>query len=167
MASQLGKIVVGGGSGFIGSAITSKLQKKGYDVVVVSRKPGAWRITWEELCTSGLPSTCVAVVNVAGQNVLDPMRRWTPGFKQNVWASRVETTRYLAEAIRKTAVKPKVFVSMSGVGYYPPGTGAEFDEASAGGDFDFLSRLCADWEAAARLPDVPDVRTVSVRTAIN
>ncbi|KAF2362310.1 Epimerase family protein SDR39U1 [Trinorchestia longiramus] len=165
MTSQLGKVVVGGGSGFIGSALTRVLQKKGYEVVVVSRKPGAWRITWEEICSSGLPANCVAVVNVAGQNILDPMQRWTPGFKQNVWASRVETTKYLADAIRKADKKPKVFASMSGVGYYPTGSTTEFDESSQGGDFDYLSRLCEGWEAAAKL-DLPEVRTVSIRTGV-
>ena len=46
-----------------------------------------------ELTVRGLPDNTVAVVSLAGQNVLDPLRRWTPGFKQNVWASRVNTTR--------------------------------------------------------------------------
>lgn len=162
----MGTILIGGGSGFVGSALTRHLQRKGYNVVVVSRKPGPWRITWEELNSSGIPGGCVAVVSMAGQNVLDPTRRWTPGFKQNVWASRVNTTKYLAEAIRMTEIKPKVFVSMSGVGYYPSGDDTEYTEESSGGDFDFLSRLCTEWEAAAQLPDAPSVRTVTVRSGV-
>jgi len=59
-----------------------------------------------------------AVVNLAGQNILDPTRRWTAGFKQNVWNSRVNTTAALAEAIKNSEYKPKTFVSMSGVGEY-------------------------------------------------
>ena len=47
----------------------------------------------EELFSDGLPQNCVGVVSMAGQNLLDPTRRWTPGFKQNVWASRVNTTK--------------------------------------------------------------------------
>jgi NAD dependent epimerase/dehydratase family enzyme len=69
-----------------------------------------------ELAESGLPVNTVAVVSLAGQNVLDPTRRWTPGFKQNVWASRVNTTQSLAHAIIKAPFKPKVFISISGVG---------------------------------------------------
>lgn len=78
--------------------------------------------TWDfeffqtELAESGLPVNTVAVVSLAGQNVLNPTRRWTPGFKQNVWASRVNTTRSLADAIIKAPFKPKVFISISGVG---------------------------------------------------
>jgi len=63
-----------------------------------------------------LPANTVAVVSLAGQNVLDPTRRWTPGFKQNVWASRVNTTQSLVQAITRAPVKPKVFISISGVG---------------------------------------------------
>jgi NAD dependent epimerase/dehydratase family enzyme len=69
-----------------------------------------------ELAESGLPVNTVAVVSLAGQNVLDPTRRWTPGFKQNVWASRVNTTQSLAHAIIRAPFKPKVFISISGVG---------------------------------------------------
>ena len=69
----------------------------------------------------GLPSGTVAVINTAGQNVLDPLRRWSPGFKQNVYNSRVNTNHLLAKAIAKSKVKPKAFVHMSGVGFYPPG----------------------------------------------
>lgn len=52
----------------------------------------------------------------SGQNLFDITRRWTPGFKQNVWASRVNTTTGLATAIKKAKEKPDVFISLSGVG---------------------------------------------------
>lgn len=57
-------------------------------------------------------------MNLAGQNVLDPMQRWTPGFKQNVWNSRVNTTHTLAKAIKKATERPSVFATVSGVGEY-------------------------------------------------
>lgn len=63
-----------------------------------------------------MPGGVTAVVNLAGQNVLDPTRRWTPGFKQNVRNSRVNTTHTLAQAITKAKQKPNVFVSISGIG---------------------------------------------------
>jgi len=64
----------------------------------------------------GLPPNTTAVVNLAGQNVLDPTRRWTEGFEQNVWNSRVRTTAILNKAIRKAKNKPQAFVTISGVG---------------------------------------------------
>ena len=58
----------------------------------------------------------MAVVNTAGQNVFDKSKRWTDAFKDEVISSRVQTTATLAQAIAKAEEKPKVFVSMSGVG---------------------------------------------------
>lgn len=166
MSSGLGTVVIGGGSGFIGTALSKSLKRRGYDVLLISRKPGLWRTTWSDFNANGLPESTTAVVNLAGQNVLDPLRRWTEGFKQNVWASRVNTTKYLAQAIEVAKVKPKVFITSSGVGFYPPNQNEVFDEDAPGGDFDFLSRLCTDWEEAANLSPSVNVRTVKMRTGV-
>lgn len=56
------------------------------------------------------------MINLAGQNILDPRYRWTAGFKQNVYASRINTTKWLADAINAASVKPDVFITVSGVG---------------------------------------------------
>ena len=85
---------------------------------------------------SGLPKDTTAVINVAGQNILDPTRRWTRGFKQNVWNSRVETTKTLAKAVAHTDAK--VFVNISGVAYYPP-DGKEYTEDDKCQPYDYLS----------------------------
>ena len=70
----------------------------------------------EDLKLKGLPSDTKAVVSLAGQNVLDPTKRWSSGFKQDVWSSRVNTTKALAEASLNSKHKPEAFVSISGVG---------------------------------------------------
>nr|CAG4644022.1 EOG090X07KR [Lepidurus arcticus] len=166
MTGQLGKVVVGGGSGFIGTALTKLLQSKGYDVVIISRKPGPWRMTWGDLNKQGLPESTKAVINVAGQNVLDPLRRWSPGFQQNVWASRVNTTKSLAQAIINAKDKPEVFVSMSGVGYYPPSETKEYTELSDGGQGNFFAELCKDWEEASMLPKDINARRAVIRSGV-
>ena len=106
----------GGGSGFIGTALSNTLRLHGYDVVIVSRIPGPFCMTWGDLEKNGLPKNTQAVVSLAGQNILDMTRRWTPGFQQTVRASRLLTTHTLAQAIEQAIEKPKVFVSVSGVG---------------------------------------------------
>ncbi|XP_069701637.1 epimerase family protein SDR39U1 [Periplaneta americana] len=166
MSSILGSVLVGGGSGFIGTAFGNLLRTKGYGVTIVSRMPGPQRMSWTELAESGLPDNTVAVVSLAGQNVLDPTRRWTPGFKQNVWASRVNTTQSLAQAIIRASSKPRVFISISGVGIYEPSETAEYTEDSRGGNFDFLSRLCQEWESVAKLPAHLGVRQVTIRSGV-
>ncbi|UYV67418.1 SDR39U1 [Cordylochernes scorpioides] len=93
--------------------------------------------------------------------------RWTPGFKQNVVASRVHTTQALAQLIQKSKhPRPKVFASISGVGFYPPSEDKEYTEQSEGGHGDFLAELCRDWEAAGDLKSVEDVRRVVIRSGV-
>ncbi|XP_023230341.1 epimerase family protein SDR39U1-like isoform X1 [Centruroides sculpturatus] len=162
----MGTVVIGGGSGFIGKTLSKILRAKGYGVVIVSRKPGPFSMTWSELSDKGLPENSTAVISLAGQNVLDPTRRWTPGFKQNVWSSRVHSTRSLAEAIKKLQTPPKVFASISGVGFYKPSETEEYTEYSIGGNHDFLSRLCKDWEEAGELPNDINTRRVVVRSGV-
>ncbi|XP_072392866.1 epimerase family protein SDR39U1 [Diabrotica undecimpunctata] len=151
--SATGNILVGGGTGFIGKSLCNLLKQRGYGVTVISRMPGIHRISWNELQDSGLPKDTKAVVNLAGQNVMDITRRWTSGFKQNVFHSRVNTTKTLASLIDKTHEKPNVFVTISGVGAYKPSTTSEYTEDSVVQPFDFFSGLCRDWENAAQLND--------------
>lgn len=122
--------------------------------------PGLHRITWHELNENGLPDGTVAAVNVAGQNVLDPTRRWTPGFKQNVWTSRVNTTASFVKAITSSKIKPEVFINISGVSAYPPSKDTVYTEDDKIEEYDFMSKLCLHWEQAAELPPTEDTRLV-------
>ncbi|KAG4074256.1 hypothetical protein HA402_008665 [Bradysia odoriphaga] len=158
-------ILIGGGTGFIGSNLTKLLTSKGYDVTTISRMPGLKRMTWHELESNGIPEKTYAVVNLAGQNVLDPSRRWSPGFRQNVWNSRINTTKNLVNAIEKATTKPKVFVSVSGVSLYEPGP-TVYTEKDNGKDYDFMSRLCLKWEEAANLNAESDTKLVKVRCGV-
>nr|KAF6502477.1 short chain dehydrogenase/reductase family 39U member 1 [Molossus molossus] len=156
------RVLVGGGTGFIGTALTQLLKARGHEVTLVSRKPGPGRITWDELATSGLPR-CDAAVNLAGENILNPLRRWNEAFQKEVLSSRLETTQLLARAISKAPQPLGAWVLVTGVAYYQPSLTAEYDEDSPGGDFDFFSNLVTKWEAAARLPG-DSTRQVVVRS---
>ncbi|XP_076238465.1 epimerase family protein SDR39U1 isoform X2 [Calliopsis andreniformis] len=111
----------------------------------------------------GLPEDTTAVINVAGQNVLDLKQRWSEGFKQNVINSRVKTTKSLSEAIVNS--KTSVFVTISGVAYYKPNE-TEYTEESKCEKYDFLSELCHKWEAAAQVPQGSNVRQVTIRSGV-
>ncbi|KFB38894.1 hypothetical protein ZHAS_00006210 [Anopheles sinensis] len=158
-------VVIGGGTGFIGRRLVKTLLADGYEVTTISRMPGVKRISWHELEKEGLPSGTTAVVNLAGQNVLDPTRRWTPGFKQNVWNSRINTTAACARAIERATVKPSVFVNISGVSHYLPGSEKHTEESKVS-DYDFMSRLCIEWERAANLSDNSICRSVRIRSGV-
>lgn len=159
------RVLVGGGTGFIGTALTQLLKARGHEVTLISRKPGPDRITWDDLTTSGLPR-CDAAVNLAGENILNPLRRWNAAFQKEVLSSRLETTQTLARAIAKAPQPPQAWVLVTGVAYYQPSLTAEYDEDSPGGDFDFFSNLVTKWEAAARLPG-DSTRQVVVRSGEN
>ncbi|MGA0601368.1 TIGR01777 family oxidoreductase [Caulobacter sp. KR2-114] len=164
-------VVIGGGSGFIGQALSEALRRRGDRVTWISRQPGPGRITWEDLAQDGLPP-CDAVVNLAGQHILNPRRRWNDAYRAEVIGSRVETTRTLVAAINGSARPPAVFVSTAGKCFYGTAElgGAadypELDEDSQPMGVDFPAELVALWEAAARGVDATRVRHVQVRIGI-
>ncbi|XP_006835439.1 PREDICTED: epimerase family protein SDR39U1 [Chrysochloris asiatica] len=158
------RVLVGGGTGFIGTALTQLLKSRGHEVTLISRKPGPNRITWDELVKSGLPS-CDAAINLAGENILNPLRRWNEAFQKEVLSSRLETTQMLASTISKAPQPPRTWILVTGVAYYQPSLTAEYDEDSPGGDFDFFSNLVTKWEAAAKLPG-DSTRQVVVRSGV-
>lgn len=156
-------LMPGGGTGFVGTRLAKHLAGQGYEVTVVSRMPGLKRITWHQLKKDGLPKGVTSVVNLAGQNVLDPSRRWTAGFKQNVWNSRINSAASLVKAIEK-AGGVEAFVNISGVSHYPPNENKVYTENDEVQGFDFMSRLCLEWEKAATLPDGVQNATRGVST---
>lgn len=169
-----GKVIVGGGSGFVGKEVCSLLRRKGYDVIIVSRNKFDSRVvTWDDIKLQGLPEKTLAVVNLAGQNMLDPLKRWNNSFKELVRESRIQTAKSLKNAIvnrHKAGLDvPDVFVQITGVGLYPPGNNdIKYDEYSkiegdAGG---YMSRLVKDWEDAATLPQNIPTRNVFLRSGV-
>ena len=169
-----GKVIIGGGSGFVGKEVCSLLRREGYDVIVISRKKFDSRvITWDEIKLQGLPEKTLAVVNLAGQNLLDPLKRWNPSFMELVRESRIQTAKSLKDAIVKRHDAgldvPDVFVQITGVGLYPPGDNSiEYDENSKikEGEGGYMSRLVKDWEAAATLPPNVPTRNVFLRAGV-
>src|SRR5579864_4923943 len=125
------KVVVGGGSGFVGRALVTSLLADGAEVVVLSRRPsrssGPGRVVGWEAAARELDGAH-AVVNLAGVSVGGP--RWTRGRKAVIRASRVDTTRALVRAVEAAKRRPEVFVSASAVGYYGDSRDDVVDEGS-------------------------------------
>jgi uncharacterized protein len=164
-------IVIGGGSGFIGSALAKRLRARGDRVTLISRTAGEDRITWSALAERVLP-VCDAVVNLAGQHILDITRRWDDAYRREVIGSRVDTTRTLVDAINRAAQPPEVFVSTAGKCFY--GTKEldagdahpELDEDSKPMGLDFPAELVGQWEAAADGIDATRIRHVKLRIGV-
>jgi uncharacterized protein len=164
-------VIIGGGSGFIGSALTAALRARGDRVTWISRASGPERITWAELAAKGLPP-CDAVVNLAGQHILDVRRRWDDAYRQEVISSRVETTRTLVDALNRVPRPPAVFVSSAGKCFYgtkeldAAESHPELDEDSKPMGIDFPAELVGQWEAAADGVDAARIRHVKLRIGV-
>ena len=165
------KIVVAGGTGFLGRPLAEALSRSGCEVVVLSRDGGvagpARTVRWAPDGSAGAWASeidgCGAVVNLAGEPIAG--KRWTEAQKDRIRTSRILATRSLVEAINGATRPPSVFVSGSAVGYY----GALGDEIAAEehrAGRDFLAGVCVDWEAEARRAAASATRTVLVRTGL-
>jgi uncharacterized protein (TIGR01777 family) len=167
-------IVIAGGSGFLGTALSRTLAAEGHDVVILTRqtsdKTSAHRrlsfVQWDPNGNTGPWATAVegatAIINLAGESIA--AKRWSAAQKQKLRNSRLLATRSLTGAIRHAASPPATFISGSAVGYYGDRGEETLTEASAPGT-DFLSSLAKDWEAAAS--EVANVTRVAlVRTGI-
>jgi hypothetical protein len=175
------KIILAGGSGFLGRALAARLAANGHDVVVFSRRPGGAddgavrRVMWQPDGSAPPPEAgqptgwarevdgADAVINLAGEGIAD--RRWTPARKRALGESRTRSTRSLVAAIRAAFRRPAVFVQASGIGYYGIAGDEVLDEASRPGS-DFLARLCVTWEAEARAVEALSCRLVIVRNGV-
>jgi uncharacterized protein (TIGR01777 family) len=164
------KVVLAGGSGFLGNALRAQLLADGHAVANLTRRatpaaPGD--ITWTPDGTaSGDWAKAIddadAVVNLAGEGIADA--RWSEARKRSILESRLLSTRSLVAALRQTAKPPAVFVSASAVGYYGPRGDEIVTEATPPGS-DFLANVCVQWEREADQAS-PVTRVVLVRSGI-
>lgn len=143
-------IVIAGGSGFVGTYLSSELVKMGYEVCIVSRskhqpkKDGVRFVSYANL--DEVIHGAKAVINLAGFNLFDS--RWSAEIKQKIVSSRVKTTQTIVDSISNVAQKPDVFISASAVGIYG-NRGAEFLKEDSFAGKDFLADVCKQWEETA------------------
>lgn len=157
------KVVIAGGSGFLGSALTAALRSRGDQVTVLSRGgPNPWTPDGTTGPWAAVVEGADAVVNLAGEPL--PEKRWTRGQKNRILQSRVLATRSLVEAIGAATRKPHVFLSGSGIGFYPD-SDTIVDETSPPGA-GFLSRVCVAWEEEAVRAGSDGCRVVLLRTGV-
>ncbi len=156
------RVLVTGGTGFIGGALVRALGQRGDEAVVVSRRPGPGAITWDAVDRQ--VELADAVVHLAGEPVADA--RWTKGRLQQIRDSRVLSTERLASVIGRAAHKPRVLVSGSAVGIYGMrNDDEELDEHAPCAD-DALASIVGAWERAADAARAVGVRVVHPRIGV-
>ena len=162
-------MAITGASGLIGTALTADLRADGVRVVHFVRRPSAGpdEITWNPGVDGVSPAALSgidAVVHLAGAGIQD--KRWSEQYKRTLLASRVSSTRTIAEAIAEAgAAGPKVLVSSSAVGYYGDTGERTVDESAPSGE-GYLAQICRDWEGAAAPAVAAGTRVTYIRTGL-
>ena len=146
------RILITGGSGFIGRALVAALAANGYHCIVLSRDPGRVQPHLSPHCHAlgyDVPWPPVhAVINLAGETVVG---LWTPAKRERIMNSRVEITRRLVAWMETVSPRPVAFLSASAVGIYGHRPGERLTETSPlDRQQKFRYQVCRAWEEAAR-----------------
>jgi uncharacterized protein (TIGR01777 family) len=160
-------VLVTGASGFIGTAVVSRLESGGHRVEALRRTATvtaggpSWNPAGGQIkLQSAEPFD--AVVHLAGESIA---QRWTAAARQRIRSSRVEATRLLCEALARLPQPPRVLVCASATGFYGDRAGEMLDEQSPAG-IGFLAEVCQAWEAAAGPARRSGLRVVHLRFGI-
>lgn len=168
-------VLITGGTGLVGSALTKALIAKGYAVIIVTRKARLAEgkvsyAVWDPekgLIDEAAVSRADYIINLAGANVAGG--RWTAKRKAEIVNSRVKSGQLLVKALRDTPNKVQAVVTASAIGWYGadplvpnPKPFTEIDPA----DSSFLGSTCKQWEAAIQPVTDMDKRLVTYRIGI-
>ena len=165
------KIVIAGGTGFVGKALTTLLQQQGHEPVILSRSTskfenGIHYVQW--LKDGARPENELdnvdAFVNLAGVSLNDG--RWTKKQKKAIYTSRMDATLEMVRIIEKLKKTPTVLVNASAVGIYPPSTVTIYNESSNDFATDFLGWTVHDWERQAKRAEKLGVRVALARFGV-
>jgi uncharacterized protein (TIGR01777 family) len=174
------RIMMTGGTGFLGRPLCHALLDDGHDVGVVSRRPDQaqedlirsqrgslsflkWTANESPREWARLVDGWDAIVNLAGESIAE--HRWTDDVKQRLYDSRILLTRGLVRGILAASRPPRLLVNGSAVGYYGS-RGADILAESSSPGSDFLAQLCVDWEKAALEAKTAVTKVALLRTGV-
>ncbi len=167
------KILIAGGTGFIGRAMLRAWASE-HELAVLTRNPeraqpslpeGVRAVGWDGATLGDWTQSLEgidALINLAGEPIA---QRWTPAVKQRLWDSRVKTTELLAQAVQQAATPPRTMLQASAIGIYDQNPDTVADEDSPPGS-GFLAELGKAWEAAAQPVQERDVRLCLMRIGV-
>ncbi|MAS36677.1 MAG: TIGR01777 family protein [Anaerolineaceae bacterium] len=174
------RVIITGGTGFIGSQLANQMAAEGHEVIVLSRSPALAKGLsskvrvegWDAKTARGwghLADKTDVIVNLAGASIAGDNffpSRWTDERKRLIIDSRVNAGKAVVEAIEAAETKPAVVIQSSAVGYYGthPNT-VDITEDSPAGD-DWLADVCQQWEASTAAVESMGVRRVIIRMGV-
>lgn len=167
------RVIITGGTGLIGRALSTSLVDDGHRVIALSRHPesrrslpqGSQIARWDARTATGwehLADGADAIVNLAGA----PLDRWwTPRYKRIIRESRVNAGSAVVEAVEQAASKPAVVIQASGIGRYGP-RGDEIVTEETGPGSGFLGETALAWEASTAPVEAFGVRRAIIRSGV-
>jgi uncharacterized protein (TIGR01777 family) len=164
------KVIIAGGSGMIGRALTAHLLKLDYEVEWLSHsgRTGpvpvhAWQPARGDLPAEVIRSADV-IINLAGAGIAD--QRWTASRKEILRTSRIDGNVALAELLKVDSGRVQTYISSAAMGIYGDrGDRWCAEDDSVEGE-DFLTHICVDWESAIQKVQAVGVRTVWFRISV-
>lgn len=165
------RILITGGTGFIGRELCLDLARQGHQLTLLARNPSKAKQLLSRIEIDTFASLDEwepqigfdAVINLAGEPIM--AKRWSEHRKRILWDSRVVLTENLVKRMASVKRKPAVFISASAVGIYGNQGDAVLDETSQFND-EFGHRLCVAWETAALGAEKAGIRVCLLRTGL-
>lgn len=165
----MSRVIIAGGSGFLGRSLIDAFRKDGHEVVVLARHPkpveGARVLVWDAKTAGEWLKEldgAYAIVNLAGEPVA---QRWTEDAKRRIVSSRVDSVKAVAVAIQQVPTPPEVWINASAIGYYGDTGDREVDESAPPGA-GFLAETCVKWEKAVEESQTLETRKVRLRIGV-
>jgi uncharacterized protein (TIGR01777 family) len=167
---QKGRIVIAGGSGFLGLMLSRALVSRGYDTVILSRSPSddtenIKQVAWDGKTVGDWGAYlkgAEAVVNLTGKSV---NCRYTPKNRREIVESRVNSVNAIAAAMSRCASPPRTWIQAGSLAIYGDAGDDTCDECSSPGA-GFSADTCKQWEEAFAAADSPQTRKVLFRIGL-
>jgi uncharacterized protein len=173
------RVIITGGTGFIGRNLVNSLIKDGHEVYVLTRdrsritsiNASAHLVEWDTHTAKGwgkLADGAGAIVNLAGESIAGegfPPKRWTPERRERILNSRVNAGNAVTRAVSGAYNRPGVLIQASAVGYYGLHGDEDLTENDPPGS-DFLANVCKQWEASTAQVEGLGVRRAVIRNGL-
>lgn len=174
------KLMIAGGTGFVGQALVKRLQHTGHEITIIGRNEKLIQtrfnktvnaLTWEQLKKDGntLLSDFEAIINLSGANIAG--KRWSPAYQEEIFSSRIESTYLLAELCAKlqTGGEAPALLNASAVGIYPAynqlQSQPDTEEKAVREPHTYLQRVATAWESACEPAVAASCRVIKMRFA--
>ncbi|KKI90456.1 multidrug MFS transporter [Bacillus sp. SA1-12] len=165
------RIVIAGGSGFIGQKLTDTLVQEGHEIVILSRKKknSSGQISYIQWLEKGTApekeiKLADAFINLAGVSI--NAGRWNSAHRKQIYHSRMKATDEIIRIISALPKKPSVYINASAIGIYPPSLTSVYTEDTFEPANDFLGKTVYDWEAKAKQVESLEIRAVLMRFGV-